>query len=72
MLPYVLDFNAQVNSQRQREVSAAMEYVPEKRASEVLDDFIRGLGMPRRLREVKVEEADLPRLTQNCMLDDWT
>ena len=26
----------------------------------------------RRLREVKVEEADLPRLAQNCMLDDWT
>ncbi len=71
MLPYVLDFNAQVNSQRQREVSAAMGR-PEKSASEVLDDFIRGLGMPRRLREVKVEEADLPRLAQNCMLDDWT
>lgn len=71
MLPYVLDFNAEVNSQRQREVSAAMGR-PETRASEVLDDFIRGLGMPRRLREVKVEEADLPRLAQNCMLDDWT
>jgi maleylacetate reductase len=71
MLPYVLDFNAQVNSQRQREVSAAMGR-PEERASEVLDDFIRSLGMPRCLREVKVEEADLPRLAQNCMLDDWT
>jgi maleylacetate reductase len=71
MLPYVLDYNAEVNSQRQREVSAAMGR-PETRASEVLDDFIRGLGMPRRLREVKVEEADLPRLAQNCMLDDWT
>ena len=71
MLPYVLDFNARVNSQRQSEVSAAMGR-PGKRASEVLDDFIRGLGMPRRLREVKVEEADLPRLAQNCMLDDWT
>jgi maleylacetate reductase len=71
MLPYVLDFNAGVNSQRQREVSAAMGR-PKKPASEVLDDFIRGLGMPRRLREVKIEEADLPRLAQNCMLDDWT
>ena len=38
----------------------------------MLDDFIRGLGMPRRLREVNVTEADLPRLAQNCMLDDWT
>jgi alcohol dehydrogenase class IV len=71
MLPYVLDFNAQVNSERQREVSAAMGQ-PARRASEVLDAFIRDLGMPRRLREVKVEEADLPRLAQNCMLDDWT
>jgi alcohol dehydrogenase class IV len=71
MLPYVLDFNAPVNAQRQLEVSAAMGR-PEKRASDVLDDFIRSLGMPRRLREVKVEEADLPRLAQNCMLDDWT
>jgi alcohol dehydrogenase class IV len=71
MLPYVLDFNSQVNAPRQREVSAAMGR-PEIAASEVLDDFIRSLGMPRRLREVKVEEADLPRLAQNCMLDDWT
>ena len=38
----------------------------------MLDGFIRGLGMPRRLREVKVEESDLPRLAKNCMLDDWT
>jgi maleylacetate reductase len=71
MLPYVLDFNERVNVQRQREVSASLGQ-PAKRASEVLDDFIRGLGMPRRLREVKVDEADLPRLAQNCMLDDWT
>ena len=71
MLPYVLDFNASVNGDHQREVAAAMGR-PAKPASEVLDDFIRGLGMPRRLREVGVEEADLPRLAKNCMLDDWT
>jgi maleylacetate reductase len=71
MLPYVLDFNEQVNWQRQRDVSVALGH-PARRASEALDEFIRGLGMPRRLREVKVEEADLPRLAQNCMLDDWT
>lgn len=71
MLPYVLDFNAAVNGERQREVSAAMGQ-PGKRASEVLDGFIRNLGMPRTLREVKVAESDLPRLAKNCMLDDWT
>ncbi len=71
MLPYVMDFNASVNGERQREVAAAMG-APGKPASEVLDQFIAGLGMPRTLRDVGVKEADLPRLAQNCMLDDWT
>ena len=39
----------------------------------LLGEFVqRALGMPRTLREVKIAEADLPRLAQNCMLDDWT
>ena len=71
MLPYVLEYNAPVNGDRQREVAAAMGQSG-KRAAEVLDNFIRGLDMPRRLREVGVDEADLPRLAKNCMLDDWT
>lgn len=71
MLPYVLDFNASVNGDRQREVAAAMGHAGEP-ASSVVHRFIHGLGMPRRLRDVGVEEGDLPRLAQNCMLDDWT
>lgn len=71
MLPYVLDYNASVNGERQREVANAMGR-PNQSAARVLDDFIRALGMPRRLRDVAVKEADLPRLAQNCMLDDWT
>jgi maleylacetate reductase len=71
MMPYVLDYNAPVNGERQRDVATAMGH-PGKRASEVVDAFIRGLGMPRRLREVGVEDTDLPRLAKNCMLDDWT
>ena len=71
MLPYVLDFNERVNADRQREVASALGH-PDQRAADLLDGFIRDLGMPRRLREVEVEEADLPRLAQNCMLDDWT
>ena len=38
----------------------------------ILDKQIRALGMPRHLRDVGVAEDDLPRLAQNCMLDDWT
>ena len=71
MLPYVLDFNASVNRERQRDVAAALGQ-PGKPPGQVLDRFIRDLGMPRTLREVKIEETDLPRLAKNCMLDDWT
>lgn len=71
MLPYVLDYNETVNADRQREVAAALGR-PDARASEILDDQIRALGMPRHLRDVGVAEDDLPRLAQNCMLDDWT
>ena len=41
-------------------------------AAEVLDRFIAGLGLPRRLRDVGVKQDDLQRIATNCMLDDWT
>ncbi len=71
MLPYVLDYNAPVNANRQTEVAHALG-APGRPAGAILDAFIRDLGMPRTLREVGVDEADLPRLAENCMLDDWT
>lgn len=71
MLPYVLDWNASVNGDRQKDIAAALGHAG-KPASEVLDGFIRGLDMPRQIRETGVEESDLPRLAENCMLDDWT
>jgi maleylacetate reductase len=71
MLPYVLDYNASVNGARQREVAAALGQ-PNTPPARILDSFIRNLGMPRTLRDVKIEESDLPRLAKNCMLDDWT
>jgi alcohol dehydrogenase class IV len=71
MLPYVLDYNAPVNGERQREVSAALGQAGQPSAR-VLDGFIRDLRMPRTLRDVKIAESDLSRLAENCMLDDWT
>lgn len=71
MLPYVLDYNETVNAGRQREVSAALGK-PNEKASVLLDLLIRDLGMPRHLRDVGVGMGDLPRLADNCMLDDWT
>jgi len=71
MMPAVLAFNAQVNADRQAEISAALGAAGQP-ASEVLDRFIGGLGLPRRLRDVGVKREDLQRIATNCMLDDWT
>ena len=71
MLPAVLAFNASVNGERQAEISAALA-APGEPAAKVLDRFIAGLGLPRRLRDVGVKQDDLQRIATNCMLDDWT
>jgi maleylacetate reductase len=71
MLPYVLDYNKPVNADRQRLVAEALGK-PDAPASETLHHLIKGLGMPRTLKEVSVRHDDLPRLAENCMLDDWT
>ena len=71
MLPAVLAFNAEVNGDRQAEISAALGAAGQP-ATEVLDRFIAGLGLPRRLRDVGVKRDDLQRIATNCMLDDWT
>ena len=71
MLPSVLNWNESVNGERQKEVAIAMGR-PDVAASQVLDDFISDLDMPRRIRDAGVKESDLLRLAENCMLDDWT
>lgn len=71
MMPAVLAFNAPVMAERQAEIAAALG-TPGRPASEVLDRFIAGLGLPRRLRDVGVKHDDLQRIATNCMLDDWT
>ncbi len=71
MLPAVLAFNASVNGDRQAEISTALGAAGEP-AADVLDRFIAGLGLPRRLRDVGVHKEDLQRIATNCMLDDWT
>ncbi len=71
MLPAVLAFNQSVNGDRQAEIATALGAAGEP-ASNVLDKFIAGLGLPRRLRDVGVKQNDLQRIATNCMLDDWT
>ena len=71
MLPFVLEFNADTNPERQALVAEALGR-PGAPAGEVLHDLIAGLGLPRSLRDVNVEAQAIPQLAQNCMLDDWT
>jgi maleylacetate reductase len=61
MLPSVMRWNKPANAQRQGAGRAAMGQ-PGDRGGDVLDAFIRGLGMPRSLGEVKVGAENFDRI----------
>jgi maleylacetate reductase len=68
MLPSVLRYNRPVNAHKQALVSAAMGH-PGEAAADVLDAFIRGLGMPRSLVEVGVGRDQFEVIARNAMHD---
>ena len=70
MLPSVLRWNRQDNAERQALVAAAMGQ-PGRDAADVLDDFIRGLGMPRSLQDVRIEPAHFGRIAELAMATPW-
>ena len=70
MLPSVMRWNKPVNAERQALVAAAMGH-PGEDAGDVLDAFIRNLGMPRSLREVKVGREHFDRIAQAAMATPW-
>jgi len=70
MLPSVLRWNKQVNADRQALVSAAMGR-PSEDAGDVLDSFIRGLGMPRSLHEVGVAPEHFDGIATQAMATPW-
>ena len=70
MLPSVMRWNKSANAERQALVAAAMGH-PHEDAGGVLDRFIRGLGMPRSLREVKVAPEHFDRIAQAAMATPW-
>ena len=70
MAPSVLEFNSPANSARQQRISACFGE-PDVPASELVDNFIRGLGMPRSLQEVEVESTQLDHIAEYTMLDFW-
>jgi maleylacetate reductase len=70
MLPSVMRWNKSANADRQALIASAMGH-PGKDAGDVLDAFIRGLGMPRSLGEVKVGKENFERIAQQAMGTPW-
>jgi alcohol dehydrogenase class IV len=70
MLPSVMRWNRPANAGRQALVAAAMGH-PGEDAGDVLDAFIRNLGMPRRLAEVKVGREHFDRIARQAMGTPW-
>jgi maleylacetate reductase len=70
MLPSVMRWNRSENAERQALVSAAMGQ-PGKDAADVLDNFIRGLGMPRSLQDVRIGPEHFDRIAEQAMGTPW-
>jgi maleylacetate reductase len=70
MLPAVMRWNATANADRQALVAEAMGHKG-KDAADVLDQFIRSLGMPRSLRDVRVTPEHFDRIAEQAMGTPW-
>ena len=71
MAPSVLAFNQSVNGEKQKQISGFLGQ-PDRAASEIVDEFITGLGMPRSLTAVGVTEDQLDLIAEYTMLDFWS
>ncbi|MGQ0651734.1 MAG: iron-containing alcohol dehydrogenase [Betaproteobacteria bacterium] len=69
MLPHVMRFNAQATRDRQRLISQAMGATGH--AADAVASLISSLGLPIRLRDVKVERGQLPLIAQNAIRNIW-
>ncbi len=70
MLPSVMRWNRQDNADRQALVAAAMGH-PGKDAGDVLDQFIRELGMPRSLHNIGVGREHFDEIARQAMATPW-
>ena len=70
MLPAVMRWNVRDNADRQMIVAAAMGF-PGQNAGDVLDAFIRSLGMPRSLADVGVSPEHFDTIAEQAMRTPW-
>ncbi len=70
MLPSVMRWNKQDNAGRQALVSEAMGQ-PGQDAADVLDRFIRSLGLPRSLQDVRIGPEHFKTIAEQAMRTPW-
>ena len=70
MLPYVMRWNKSANAERQALVSEAMGHAGQD-AGDVLDTFIRALGMPRSLQDVRIGPEHFDAIAEQAMRTPW-
>jgi lactaldehyde reductase len=75
--PYVMEYNRSASSHQQGllaraagiDVRGMSDEAAAVAAAGAVDDFILGLGMPHRLRELEVPREDLPAIAQLVLAD---
>lgn len=75
--PYVMEFNRPVSAAKQAllarsaglDTKGMSDDAAAEMAARAVDDFILGLGMPHRIRELEIPEADLTRIAELVLTD---
>ena len=75
--PYVMEYNRPASAAKQallaraagHDISGMSEEAAAELAARTVDDFILGLGMPHRLRELEIPEEDLPEIADLVLTD---
>jgi maleylacetate reductase len=70
MLPAVMRWNRADNAERQAMAAAAMGH-GDMDLGELLDDFIRSLGLPRSLKEVRIGPEHFEKIAEQAMKTPW-
>lgn len=75
--PYVMEYNRPASAAKQallarsagKDTRGMTDEAAAETAARAVDDFILGLGMPHRIRELEIPEADLPKIAELVLTD---
>ena len=78
--PYVMEFNRPVSAAKQAllarsaglDTRGMSDEAAAEAAARAVDDFIMGMGMPHRLRELEIPKEDLPKIAELVLTDGGT